>query len=766
MATDPGAGPVRRFAGPRPWLTLLALTALAGAPRLANLGELSFYSDEETTAFPARSLAEGEGARMPTGMEYRRALPLTWLNAASASVLGEDRELSYRLPTAVIGTLTVPLLFLVGRALVGGPAGAVAASMLALSEWHLAISRQARMYAALSFFFLLAAWATWRWARRGGTFPFLCAAAAFAAALSMHSLAFLGAVLPLVPLALPGWSKVKTWKLVAFAAGAATVGLLYGQYFVDAPYGRWAEVQGTIATAGTGRKFLRLGPLDFTTGLTLVLAASSLAIGTYVWIRSRAEGRDAGRWLRNLAVLALAVVGAFLALAGQVYGALVATFLLLMLRPQPRSRLWRQLRPVAVPLAVAALAWISASIGRFGVSGGLKAVMAFPFPYPVYLARQSPGGMFLFVAVCAWLALRRPRPGEEGVRACALTAVLLMTAIGVASRWGPTRFLSPAEPFLLLVAGWGLARGLAAGVERWAKGRRLSIAPTWIAAGLGLALVASGLLGGEGVRQVIRGATLRPGEPVNELIYTYPFRPDHRGPGRYVRDRLRADDVVIAEDPLEQRWYAGRADFWFRAFNDARRYLYPAADGGLRDIYVDSRLLRGAAELDSLIAAVRGRAWLITSGETLPRRDRYLDEWQRRWLDSLEAVAAPVFQGLDGVSRVYCLNCPAGSSAAAGSLPPQPLGQAARPVELPIGPQGRAGRPGPGHRPSADPEQVRPRRGGRHELELPTVGLQRRGQTPDLGAPQPGEQHVGGPGTPKSFGVGAVDEKRTQRNAA
>jgi hypothetical protein len=128
-------------------LIATALTLVAAVPRFYELGSIGFYGDEETTAFPARAFAEGSGTKMPSGMPYRRALPFTWLNGLAAHYLGKERELAYRLPAAIFGTLTIPLLFLLARPLVGEQVALLASVLLAFSEWHIATSREARMYA-------------------------------------------------------------------------------------------------------------------------------------------------------------------------------------------------------------------------------------------------------------------------------------------------------------------------------------------------------------------------------------------------------------------------------------------------------------------------------------------------------------------------------------------------------------------------------------------------------------------------------------------
>ena len=150
---------------------------------------------------------------------------------------------------------------------------------------------------------------------------------------------------------------------------------------------------------------------------------------------------------------------------------------------------------------------------------------------------------------------------------------------------------------------------------------------------------------------------LRHGQEVNELVHSYPFRPDHELAGEFVRSNREPGDIVVAEDPLEQRWYAGPVDYWFRSFDDARRYLRIMPGGELRDIYVLSRILPEVSMLDSLALHAEGRVWLITSGETRSRRDRYLSQEQGRWLDRLEASGVPAVVGRDGWTRVYCLNC-------------------------------------------------------------------------------------------------------------
>ena len=127
------------------WLLILAVTLLAGALRLLQLGEWSFWIDEAHTWRDATMLLDGEGSFMST---QRRMYPLPFLLLRfllSVGVLGHD-EWSLRLPFALIGIVTVPLLAVCGRRLVGTWPAVLAACLLALSPWHIFWSQNARGY--------------------------------------------------------------------------------------------------------------------------------------------------------------------------------------------------------------------------------------------------------------------------------------------------------------------------------------------------------------------------------------------------------------------------------------------------------------------------------------------------------------------------------------------------------------------------------------------------------------------------------------------
>jgi uncharacterized membrane protein len=82
---------------------------------------------------------------------------LAWLSAK----LGDPTVL-IRLPSLILGTATIPLLYLVGRALVSPRAGLLAAALFGLSPFFTYYGIEARPYASMVFFVVLSTWALLR----------------------------------------------------------------------------------------------------------------------------------------------------------------------------------------------------------------------------------------------------------------------------------------------------------------------------------------------------------------------------------------------------------------------------------------------------------------------------------------------------------------------------------------------------------------------------------------------------------------------------
>jgi mannosyltransferase len=137
--------------------------------------EIYAYRDVANTSFG------GVLAHVNSNLEASPPLyfVLAWLTAK----LG-DPTVWLRLPSVLLGTATIPVVYMIGRETVGARAGAVAAAIFALNPFTFFYAVQARPFAATAFFVAVSTWALlravvagdWRW---WALYAVACAAAAY-----------------------------------------------------------------------------------------------------------------------------------------------------------------------------------------------------------------------------------------------------------------------------------------------------------------------------------------------------------------------------------------------------------------------------------------------------------------------------------------------------------------------------------------------------------------------------------------------------------
>jgi hypothetical protein len=513
-----------------------------------------------------------------------------------------------------------------------------------LSQWHLVFSRMARMYAPFLFFYLAAVFALLLWARTGRVRWLLCALPLSLCAAIMHLSGVLVVLIALLPLVMPVREARGTVPLIApvvfaFAVVAAT--LACEHYFVAPPYAGWTMNAADLNPSADAPPGSHAGGAM---GIVLIILGAVVAAWTTARTRPDSSGMLATLVLHGSAVVAGALLG-----AGQLYGAALAIGVWLLLSQHPR------LPPAhyaLLALVAAAGTWLALTGGAWrNDAHGWRALTAFPQPYGVLLARDHKVLALLVAAGMAGLALRTRETRDDALRLIALAILIILAALGLSDRTPERRYALSVYPLLLLVAAPVLLQ-LCALPQRWLPRWRTHHA--LVAASV---IVLIGGIGAHGVRSALLIARLEHGQTEGSRRAGYPPLPDHAAAGRFVRGMRGVDDVVIAEDPISQRWYAERADYSFRAPALMSPYVYRAADGRIRDQYVNAELAIDPALLDSVVAAARQRVWYITNAEMAPVRRNHFSARQYAWVDSLERVRSPVFTARDGITRVYCLNC-------------------------------------------------------------------------------------------------------------
>jgi uncharacterized membrane protein len=140
-------------------LAVIALTAFTFVLHFSQIHQ-SLFGDEVWTYsdIHGKSL-HSVLTNIHTGGE--NSPPLFFLLAYATGKLG-DLSVWIRLPSIVLGALTIPLLYLIGSETVGRAAGLIAGAIMAVSPFSFYYAVEARPYATMAFFVALSTWSLLR----------------------------------------------------------------------------------------------------------------------------------------------------------------------------------------------------------------------------------------------------------------------------------------------------------------------------------------------------------------------------------------------------------------------------------------------------------------------------------------------------------------------------------------------------------------------------------------------------------------------------
>jgi len=145
-----GVAPGRQLVGLPAWAQLVPILALAAAVRVWQLGSVGFNSDEAVYSGQAASIADH--SELEELFPIFRAHPLlfqTLLSVGFRLQLGEGFQ---RLTVALMGVVTVYLVYDLGRLLYGRRAGVLAALLMALMPYHVVVTRQVLLDGPMTLF--------------------------------------------------------------------------------------------------------------------------------------------------------------------------------------------------------------------------------------------------------------------------------------------------------------------------------------------------------------------------------------------------------------------------------------------------------------------------------------------------------------------------------------------------------------------------------------------------------------------------------------
>jgi dolichyl-phosphate-mannose-protein mannosyltransferase len=163
-----GAAPARARPSRMETLLILGLTALAAWLRLRGLDTAGIGQyDEGVYAFTGLGLGDASQPHRVWPGQERFAPPVYFSLVAIARLLsGLPSDVAAILVNVVLGTLTVPLVWWITRRWLSAGAAMPAAALVALSEFHILMSRTALTDVTFTFVFLIAL-AAMAWALAG-----------------------------------------------------------------------------------------------------------------------------------------------------------------------------------------------------------------------------------------------------------------------------------------------------------------------------------------------------------------------------------------------------------------------------------------------------------------------------------------------------------------------------------------------------------------------------------------------------------------------
>jgi hypothetical protein len=134
-------------------ILVIAITLIAGLVRCVGLDEIAIEHFDEGV-YASNLWFPDSGFKYPDQHLYAPPL-VPSLIEWSTLIFGETSWAPF-FPSLLLGTLTVPLVWFVGRGWFGAPAGVAASCLVALSDFHIAMSRSALTDITMCFFLIAA----------------------------------------------------------------------------------------------------------------------------------------------------------------------------------------------------------------------------------------------------------------------------------------------------------------------------------------------------------------------------------------------------------------------------------------------------------------------------------------------------------------------------------------------------------------------------------------------------------------------------------
>jgi len=567
---------------------------------------------------------------LPSGMFYARGIAQLYMMAGSMLVFGES-EWAMRLPSVICGLAAVALAYYYGRRFLSPVWNVAFVAAVAFLPVSIADSQEARMYIFLQASLIGYTILVFEWERTDRIGMLIAAVAVMIMGIQFHALAVFGAFIVFFPGLLHADRRKFLVGMAAFVV--IVVGYALISHWVAGFYPPRPQIHGldkVISDRNWGVNKLR-APVPILAVAAAVAAA--LAVYTVRGISSR--------WIRALSgALLFAGLACQLVLCYHMACMLLVGGAILAYRHGENiGRRLIVLVAVSVILAAAHYALLqSAGVGSprkiIGLMAGLPSVWSF-----LNLAFYSPAAA-LIVAIgvlgSLWRLFTARKIGDIWLFFI-LSVWLPLLGLGLFTWYPEARYTEFALPPLLLC---GFACFSAVRLPRTNKHAGVSMGWQAVFACLSCVLF------------------VNPFSVAHVVNAGYTIHPDHKGAAEFMRSlRLAPNDIVLAEDVLEQTYYLKRVDYWLIGPEFEKEFVEDSHDKIL-DIYTHTPVIASASELAGLVARPgRGAIYVIGSGEN--QEDGRLTV---RGLEINQMLHSDAFKriyvGRDGLTEILKVDAP------------------------------------------------------------------------------------------------------------
>lgn len=642
--------------------------------RIHNLGVLSLFVDEGVEGLAVKSILHHGVPIMDSGLIYLRFPLYLYLQAVFTYVFHLN-EFWLRIPSVIFGVASIIPTYILGKALFNRRVGALAATIIAFSGWEVELSRYARPYIALQFFFLIAVICLYYgFMRDKRKYRIWFLVAAFCTFLT-HDLSQVLVVVFAIPLLFPGFSRTK--KINYSFWGLGLLGLLLiqlklvgihlptGMSFASSSlsnslniFDRVTNLLGIPAINGPDMIYYS----SVATRFPLVLLILFFVIGsTTIYIFYKFFKKDyKGRILLGLTIIWSAFFYQF---------GLVLILIIIYVTVYARNyQIFRDpiLRIVSIASLLCFLIWFVI----LAISSSLLLIqippVLFGFPniyqylirwlvkgWPVITTGLTAGSIFLYLMFLK---------DRENAAAFFMLGALYIPALfaSLFTSGDVPVYTLHLYPLIILIFSFAVWKiGGYIGNYFTIHNRYLKI--SYSSLGIIAILLSSPDTNPFSTQKIIQGTYQGEKNQFRNIItwpYYSDYQPDLKSPSVYVKKHMTKQDVVavMGHDYNLQIacYYIG--DIKYAITSKLKTTSFGVVkEGHLFHYVTKSKFITNAMELNELIQDFRGRLWIIGDRRILIKKNSYLpDEEIKKIVRKL--TKEPDYIGHDGITFAVKIN--------------------------------------------------------------------------------------------------------------